>query len=546
MQPITCRSCSRLRQAVRRLVFGSPVYRLTLWGRMPSELGAPPPDPWLRDPALATAILDGEFRLAGRRFALGPGPWPEPPPAPEAAAALHGFGWLGDLRAVGTEAARERARQLVGGWIEAHHRWSEPSWRPDVLGERLANWFVGHQFLCAGADPAFAARFVESAARQARHLHRVAASAPDDGRAFAAVRGLIYSGLCVPGNRASLDAGLVLLGRRTDRQVLPDGGHFERCPSVHLDVLRRLVEIRGALAAAGEEVPTALQGAIDRMVPMLRGYRLGDGGLARFNGGGGGDRRMVDAVLAQAGVKGKALSSAPHTGFQRLAAGRTVVLVDTGAPPAAGAHAHAGTLAFEMSVGRERLIVNCGAEVSGEADWRAAARSTAAHSTLCVGDTNSSEILPDGRPGRRVAEVSNLRREANGSIWLEAGHDGYRSLFGLTHDRRLFLDAAGQDFRGEDILAGPEGPGFALRFHLHPRIQASLVHGGSAVLLRLPGGGGWRFRVDGGRVGLEESIHLGEDGAKRSNQIVVSGTHRQDPTRLKWRFNRVDPSSGHS
>lgn len=544
MQAMTRRSLSRLPQAVRHLVYGSSLYGLTLGGRVVGGLGEPPPDPWPGDVALGAAILEGEFRLAGRRIALGAGRWPEMPGDPQAAAALHGFGWLRDLRAMGSEAARETGRRLVGGWIDGHRRWTPLPWRPDVLGGRLANWLAGHGFLLHGCDPAFASRFVDSAARQSRHLVRVAASGAEGAGAFDIVHGLVHAGLCVPGIRPALKEGLVRLFQLTERQILPDGGHLQRCPEIHLDVLCRLVAIRGALAAAREEVPAVLQGAIDRMVPMLRALRLGDGGLAKFNGGGEGDRRIVDAVLAQAGVKGKALLSAPHTGFQRLAAGRTVVVVDTGAPPASGGNAHAGTLSFEMSVGKERLIVNCGPAVAGDGEWRAAARSTAAHSTLCAGDTNSTEILADGCPGRRPIEVVSLRREADGAVWLETRHDGYRESLGLIHGRKLYLDASGQDFRGEDTLEGPSGSDFAVRFHLHPRLLASPVGGGAAVLLRLADGSGWRFRAEGGRVGLEESIHLGEDGPKRSQQIVVSGRHRRDSSRLKWRLGRIDPAEG--
>src|SRR3546814_4334259 len=111
-----------------------------------------------------------------------------------------------------------------------------------------------------------------------------------------------------------------------------------------------------------------------------------------------------------------------------------------------------------MSVGRERLIVNCGAQGGtqsggwgpGAGEWRAAQRSTAAHSTATLGDTNSSELRAEGGIGARRAAVACRRDEADGSIWLETSHDGYLPVFGLTHHRRLFLSASGDDLRGED------------------------------------------------------------------------------------------------
>ena len=68
-----------------------------------------------------------------------------------------------------------------------------------------------------------------------------------------------------------------------DRQILSDGGQIERSPAVQLAVMRHLVDIRAALREAQEETPPGLQNAIDRMAPMLRFFRHGDGGLALFN-----------------------------------------------------------------------------------------------------------------------------------------------------------------------------------------------------------------------------------------------------------------------
>ncbi len=136
--------------------------------------------------------------------------------------------------------------------------------------------------------------------------------------------------------------------------------------------------------------------------------------------------------------------------------------------------------------------------------------------------------------------VQFIRRELDGSLWLEASHKGYAQALGLTHRRKLFLDASGEDFRGEDTLEGSGGSFFALRFHLHPNVHASRVQGRPAILLKLPGGVGWEFMASGGRIGLDESIYLGHGGApRRTEQIVVSGLLQGEGAVLKWRFSRI-------
>ena len=529
-------SPARRWRAVRHLLYGSPLYGLLLKGRVPDKLRGAPPDPWPGDPAIGAAILKGQLTVAGQSISLAGGPWTRLPESSEAAAALHAFAWLADLRTLGSKAAGKRARKLIGGWIETHSRWSALAWRPDVLGKRLSHWFCSHDFLCLDEDPAFRAKFLSSVATQARHLQRVCAKVEKDAGAFAAIKGLIHSGICLPGWEKALDGGRKLLDQEISRQILPDGGHFQRCPSLHLRVLAHLLDLRGSFVAAQVEVPVSWQRAIDKMAPMLRSFRLGDGGLALFNGGNEEDARYIGTILGRAGVKGKALSSAPHSGFQRLAAGRLVAVADTGAPPAASSLAHAGTLSFEMSVGKERLVVNFGAVSDSDPGWQFATRTTAAHSTLTVDGASSSEIGADARIGRRPADVASSRKEADGNIWLEARHDGYP---GLVHHRRLFLDASGEDFRGEDILKGSGGREFTLRFHLHPLIGVSPTEDASAVLLKPPSGDGWRFLAVGGAIAVEESIYGGQPNTlRRCSQIVVSGPLSEPVTTVKWALHR--------
>ena len=67
-----------------------------------------------------------------------------------------------------------------------------------------------------------------------------------------------------------------------------------------------------------------------------RGYRRirhGDGGLALFNGAWEGDRGLTDLVLARSGSGEAAPAVALVSGFQRLAAGTSLVIADSGSPP---------------------------------------------------------------------------------------------------------------------------------------------------------------------------------------------------------------------
>lgn len=537
------RGPARMSQIVREAVFRSGAYAMSLKGRTPLSLAALPA-PWTETEADAGTLGSGFLVAGGRRVPFDDAPWAGLPNAPSVRAAANGFLWLPILSDTESGVGLERGRRLIETWLDANERWSPDAWALDVLADRLTVWSHWLDVFLGGEEQtALRTRALRSFMAQFRHLTRSGPSdGPRDWRAFAICRGLVRCALAVPDDAALLAAGLRRLSGELDRQILPDGGHFQRCPSVHLRVLALLVDINGALAATRTEAPAALQAAIDRMAPLLRLFRLGDGGLTVANGGHEETRQAVDDVLDRSGSKGKGTINAPHTGFQRIAAGPTVIVADTGTPPPPGAQAmaHAGPLAFEMSAGPHRVIVNCGAPSGAEAAWVAATRATAAHSTVGIDDTNAVEFLPGGRIGIGPTEVQSQRRESDGATWLDTEHNGYAETMGTHHKRRFFLSANGEDFRGEDILEGDGGRTFRVRFHLHPQVQASLIQGGTGVLLRLPGGTGWRFFANGGTVSLEDSIYLGAGGRhRRAEQIVVSGLLDSHRTSIKWRLAKV-------
>ncbi len=522
----------------RSALYGSALYDVSLWGPTPAGLVFALREPWPGSPERGAALLAGEFRFAEEAESAAQPPWTAPR-RPAFLAALHSFAWLADLAAVGGETAWAAARRWTAEWLQCCDAWDAVAWRADVTGDRLTAWVEHFEPLAGRADTEFRLRLLRSLTRQTRHLGRVVLREAAGQQRLAALRGLIVSAAAL-GNERRLAAALKQLERELAAQILPDGGHVERSPAAQRDALRYLVDIRNAVRALEREVPASLQGALDRAAPMLRFFRHGDGRLALFNGSGEDDVAALDLVLARTESKGRPPLSAPYMGFQRLQAGRSLVIADCGAPPPPGldGDAHAGTLSFELSHGRERLIVNCGGYHGPSAQWRGAARATAAHSTLVVADTNSSELAGEEGLRRRPGQVTCERAEDAGSQWIAASHDGYVPPFGITHARQLFLAGDGEDLRGEDRLAGPAGQGFAIRFHLHPSVQASLIQDGGAVLLRTPSGVGWRLRVQGAVVSLAESVYLGQGERRKAQQIVLDGHLGSGGVTVKWALRR--------
>jgi uncharacterized heparinase superfamily protein len=113
----------------------------------------------------------------------------------------------------------------------------------------------------------------------------------------------------------------------------------------------------------------------------------------------------------------------------------------------------------------------------------------------------------------------------------------------MTYARELYLAAEGNDLRGEDKLTGRSGTPFAVRFHLHPAVQATMVEERGEAVLRLPSGSIWRMRVAGAEMSIGESIYLGSGELRETRQIVLSGTTGPGGSTIRWALRRESRGS---
>jgi len=536
---------TRLRRDALQALAAAPLYRHTLIGRAPDDLKLRIGLRWPGDAKRGAAIAGGEIELSGELI-RNPSPrWLPPSAGPEWIAAWHAFGWIDDLTTAGGP-ARDAAGDLVKSWIRENTAWHDVAWRSDVLATRVFAW-IAHfdEIVRRDQDHTLRRAMLTSIAAQLRHLARTASWEVRGVARLRALKGLIAGRAALGAPAARLAKVLKALEREVQAQIFPDGGHLSRNPSLQLQVLKDLIDTRAVLRAAQIETPAALQHAIERMAPMLRFFRHGDRRLALFNDSLEEDGVLIDLVLTRSETKGGAPNQAPQTGFDRLQAGRSLAIMDTGRPPPRGFDeiAHAGTLSFEMSHERERIIVNCGTYRGPKLSWSRVARASAAHSVLVVADTNSIEIREDGSLGGGPPSIARERAEHEGQQWISATHEGYRDRFGLTYARQLFLAANGEDLRGEERLTGRPGAAFTVRFHLHPSVQASLAQEGVAVLFRLPSGMCWRLRAAGAEISLGESVYLGSGEARKTQQVVLSGTVGSEGAAVRWALRR-EPKEG--
>jgi uncharacterized heparinase superfamily protein len=342
------------------------------------------------------------------------------------------------------------------------------------------------------------------------------------------------------------------LKRAIEGAFYADGGTISRSPLAQLAGIELLSMVRAVYDVMREDPPAYLTEALGRAVPALLGLTHGDGGLASWQGGAATDSAQVESIVAASGIRTRPLRHARDWGYQRIHAGHTILLVDAAPPPVARV-AEAGcasTGALEISDGPDRLVVNCGgAALTGAwipAELANGLRTTAAHSTLTLADSNSTAILPDGNLGRGVTEVELHRQELQSGSRLELSHDGYVRRLGYMHRRLLLVSNDGKDIRGEDMLLPterrrkPAPSPFALRFHLAPLVEVSLTADGQGALLRTEMGSLWQFRIGAGALTVEESLWVdGEGRPHPTQQLVVNATAESGGSSVGWLFKRA-------
>ena len=530
------------------------LYRRRLKGPLSDHIAFTPHDAMPRRLEEADALLRGRFRFCGEVVDVpaGQSVFDLRMPSPRWKNALNSFAWLPPLALAGGEAARTLASNLIAQWIKRNHRYSEPNWSAPILARRLMHLFSHGRLVVLNSEMMWRSKLFVSLREQSRMLERTAGEAPDGLPRLEAAAALALSGACLDDSPRRLAGGLKKLEEECARQILPDGGHVSRSPENLLNAYRCLTMVTDALSALGQEPPHILRNARDRIAPMLRFFRHGDGALALFHGGSESDSRMIAGLLARDDVRGQPFHHARHSGYQRLAAGKSVLQLDCGGvPPGPFAlSAHAGFLAFELSSGTGRLVVNCGAGGENHASWDNALRATAAHSTLTLAETSAAAILAPGLArellGPRLMggpRACPSQRSETAQGWMvEASHDAYVPQFSLVHERKITMSPQGLMVTGGDRLV-PTGQStratpFAVRFHIHPDVRLSRLEGGG-FLLKLHGGEGWRFRAGGGQVGVEESVYLGGGVVRRSEQLVISGAVKDGPAEVAWVFEQI-------
>ncbi len=566
---MSSRSGLTLRALGERIARPPRAWRNRIWARR-ARLGGRPtvaeamPEPvLLGDAERGEELVAGSWSALGRSIAVGRSSiWMLPLPDPRLERERQACLWLDDLAALGNRQARLLAQGWVQDWIQRYGHGGGPGWEAEVAGRRAKRWAVHASLLTEGLDRGGADRFWRGLAAHQRYLTRAWPLAPAGLAQLRALAGLVWSGVVLP--HAGHATAVAEIAALAEALVDAEGGTPSRAPEELAEIVILLIWTARLLEDSGQHAMAPQLQAIIRAVPVLRALRLGDGGVACFHGGGAGEGGRIDQALAELRLVAQPKPQLAM-GFARLSGGRMALVMDGAAPPSGpqAVRAHAATLAFEMSVVRQRVVVNAGPGQVFGAGWGTFARQTAAQSGVEVDGRSSASFDAEGLATRTFgarlvngpALVSVRQAQDASGQWLLATHDGYVASHGLVHERRLFVEARGQELRGEDILTVPDARararfervatggrlGFAARFHVHPLVGVDLDAGRALVILTLPNEEAWLFRASGGEIAVEDTVCFDARAAEPepTRQVVVRAEVTGYLGQVTWSFARI-------
>lgn len=258
-------------------------------------------------------------------------------------------------------------------------------------------------------------------------------------------------------------AKLILLPE-LEEQTLADGANFELSPMYHCIVLLRMLDCYNLVksnSSFSKELLPVFERKCSDMLGWLSAIIFDNGDIPLFNDAAFMISPNAVSLFDYANRLGLSYRKKKlvDSGYRKLTNGRFEAIIDVAkiGPDYQPGHAHADTFNFELHINNRPVIVDTGTSTYEVNQTRFYERSTAAHNTVVVNCSNSSEVWAGHRVGRR-ASVTILEETTDR---LVAVHNGY-AFKKLKHIRSF-------DMKDNSYVISDEITSEAVAYlHFHP------------------------------------------------------------------------------
>jgi hypothetical protein len=508
-------------------------------------------DPWPGDFAVAQNFIHGHFDVGHKVLTLAD--FMNALTVPDlldnqTLLFVHSFDWIRDLRCLSDNMSRRLTRQFIDQWISNNSQWNKKmnnsSLEPHLTGCRLSNWISTFDFFGSSADEDFLNRFKKSLIFQFNNLNKRYTHISDPLQKMMAIKGCIFAASVLDPIDLKIQQYIESLKDVLSKQILPDGGHISRDPVVHLYVLKDLVDIRSLMRFMHYKEDDFLTECIQKMVPIVRLFRHGDGTLADFTSSkmkllpkhARPNQTYIDMVLSIADVKGRPPSKAPDMGFERLNTKSGQLIINT--KPQIELRERffgpgTGVLNFEWGLGKNKLIQKGDVVIQTQPNhW--------------VQVSTQKDVPQVIKLDRQIKE-GKIFFEGDFESVISPRKQSTESSLVFNHQRQIYLGGEEGDFRGQDRMLISTDSLCAIRFIFAKNVDVTLPsnHNTLSAVVRVEESDQstfkkndkshfqlWRFLSSN----IEElSVHR-DDLTGQTALLLVQNLKIDKPHIIKWAF----------
>lgn len=400
---------------------------------------------------------------------------------------LYNLHYFDELNTENSDNQADVLNELIANWIDHNPPFDGIGWEPYPLSLRIVNfvkWF-------SRQNKSVPSSWLVSLGTQADALLSKLEYHILGNHIFANGKALVFAGAFGTGSRADtwLKKGIEILDQEIKEQFLPDGGHFELSPMYHSTLLWdmcdlvnlaqcvRLNELNERQSAWSEIILKGLNWLKimlhpDENIPFFNDAAFdiapGYANLEEYA------RKLGLNPITQL-IEDLSVNWLSDSGYCAVNIGtdcKAIVDIAKVGPDYQPGHAHADTLSFELSLFKQRFIVNSGTSQYGNGEQRHFERSTQAHNTITINGENSSEVWSGFRVARRAYPEHQVVEHKDDSIYISASHDGYKRLHGCNIHKREWRFTR-KKLIINDLISGNYLDA-SFRLYFHPSVMAVL------------------------------------------------------------------------
>jgi uncharacterized heparinase superfamily protein len=471
-------------------------------------------------------ILNGEFNFAEEKNRLGyPINWDADKMTPACELCIHFFNFLYLLN-------KEEQIEICKDWIKNHPVGKVPGWDPYALALRIMSWMRANL-----TDNVIDRSIYE----QASFLYRNNEFYIPANHYLENARSLVAAGLYFNKKGESkkwLRKGLKILLEGLRTQFHDDAGHYEKsimyhniCTQIYLDAINMLPN-------EFKEKEYFKDQAVG-MISFLDAALHPDGKIALFSDSSmemGNDPKLVINFAEKLFIsRSPSKLSFPSTGYFTFKNETFYFILDAGeiGPDHMPGHSHADIFSYELSVGKNRFIVDSGVSSYADDNYRRFQRSTRAHNTVCIDKKDQAEMWGSFRVARRF-KPNNVSFLTNHNGFTFSGKfKGYSKLIGdnLVHNRKI--ECSFNELTFIDSVEGKNNHLIESLIHLHPDVKITIIENGFNLSI---GSEHLDLIIEQGEASIEKAFYSPQMGLNIENNVIVIAYNGKMPTKLRYKL----------